>query len=84
MQYKAKLHEQIDVYMFNTFRVKVVTPFIAEQRESYSDIENSVSDYRWMFDGAELEITARSTGSLGDVLRFGKLAGIQTPKFIGR
>ena len=84
MQYKETLCEPVDVYMFKTFRVKVVTPFLAEQRMGYSDIENSVLDYRWMFEGAELEITARSTASLGDVLRFGKLAGIQTPKFMGR
>jgi GR25 family glycosyltransferase involved in LPS biosynthesis len=44
MQYKESLTEQVDVFMFKTFRVKVVTPFMAEQRESYSDIEGYNAD----------------------------------------
>ena len=83
MQYKATLHEQIDVFMFKTFRVKVVTPFMAEQRESYSDIEGYNADYSIWFDGAEKELAAKVT-CLSDVLQWGKLAGIQAPKFMAR
>lgn len=83
MQYKATLSEQIDVFMFKTFRVKVITPFLAEQRESYSDIEGHTANYGWMFDGAEKEITSK-VGSLADVLQWGKLAGVQAPKFMAR
>jgi GR25 family glycosyltransferase involved in LPS biosynthesis len=83
MQYKTTLSEQIDVFMFKTFRVKVVTPFLAEQRESYSDIEGHNADYSGWFDGAEKELTAKVT-SLADVLQWGKLAGVQAPKFMAR
>uniref|UniRef100_A0A6C0HKL7 Glycosyltransferase n=1 Tax=viral metagenome TaxID=1070528 RepID=A0A6C0HKL7_9ZZZZ len=84
MQYKASLSEQIDVFMFKTFRVKVVTPFMAEQRESYSDIEGYNADYSGWFDGAEKEITARTSSSLSDILQWGRLAGVQAPKFMAR
>ena len=84
LQYKAVLNEQIDVYMFNTFRVKVVTPFLADQCESYSDIQGYDTDYRWMFDQTEKTITCKSVSSLSDILQFGKLAGVQTPKFMAR
>jgi len=83
MQYKVSLHEQIDVYMFKTFRVKVVTPFLAEQRQSYSDIEERNADYSWMFDGTEKELVSKVT-SLADVIQIGKLACVQTPKFMAR
>lgn len=83
MQYKVTLEEEIDVYMFKTFRVKVVTPFLAEQRESYSDIEHRNTDYSGWFDGAEKEITAKAS-SLAGVLQWGKLGGVQAPKFMAR
>jgi hypothetical protein len=82
VKYKAALEEQIDVYMFKTFRVKVVTPFLAHQRESYSDIEGFNTDYTSMFDGAEKEIVVKSVSTLADVVRFGKMSGIQAPKFM--
>jgi hypothetical protein len=69
--------------MFKTFRVKVLTPFLAEQRESYSDIEGINADYSGWFDGAEKEITSR-VSSLADVLQWGRLAGVQAPKFMAR
>jgi len=81
IQYKATLEEPIDVFMFKTFRVKVVTPFLAEQHESYSDIESCNTNYSWMFDGAEKEISAKVT-SLSDVIYFGKLAKVSAPKFL--
>jgi len=83
IQYKATLNEQIDVYMFKTFRVKVVTPFMAEQRESYSDIEGHNADYSGWFDGAEKDIMSK-VSSLADVLQWGRLAGVQVPKFMAR
>jgi GR25 family glycosyltransferase involved in LPS biosynthesis len=83
MQYKESLTEQVDVFMFKTFRVKVVTPFMAEQRESYSDIEGYNADYSGWFDSAEKELATKVT-CLADVLQWGKLAGIQAPKFMAR
>ena len=83
MEYKATLSEQIDVFMFKTFRVKVVTPFLAEQRESYSDIEGFNADYSGWFESTEKEITSKVT-SLADLLQWGKLAGVQAPKFMAR
>ena len=83
MKYKETLHEQVDVFMYKEFRVKVVLPFLAEQRTSYSDIEGYTADYKWMFDGAETQMTSKAD-SLAGVIQFGKLARVQTPKFMAR
>ena len=83
VKYRETLHEEVDVFMYKEFRVKVVLPFLAEQRESYSDIQGYDTDYRWMFDQTEKVISAK-VSSLSDVIHFGKLAGVKTPMFIGR
>lgn len=83
MKYKETLHEEIDIFMYKEFRVKVVLPFIAEQRASYSDIENTTTDYRWMFDTTEKDLYVK-VSSISDIIHFGKRAGIQTPKFMAR
>jgi len=83
MKYKDTLHEQIDVFMYKEFRVKVVLPFIAEQRESYSDIEGYIASYGGMFDATEKDLYVK-VSSLSDIIHFGKRAGFQTPKFMAR
>jgi hypothetical protein len=81
MKYKETLHEEIDIFMYKDFRVKVILPFLAEQRASYSDIEGTNTDYKWMFDATEKELYTKAT-SLSDIIHFGKRAGYQAPKFI--
>jgi hypothetical protein len=83
MKYKETLHEEIDIFMYKEFRVKVVLPFLAEQHASYSDIENMNADYRWMFDTTEKDLYTK-VSSLSDIIHFGKRAGFQTPKFMDR
>lgn len=53
MEYKTTLESQIDVYMYNHFRVKVVVPFLAEQRQGYSNIENADVNYADWFNSSE-------------------------------
>jgi hypothetical protein len=83
MKYKETLHEPIDVFMYKEFRVKVVLPFLAEQRESYSDIEGHNASYGWMFDTTEKDLYAR-VSSISDIIHFGKRSGVQAPKFMER
>jgi hypothetical protein len=66
MAYKEVLDVQIDVFMYHQFRVKVVVPFLAEQRQGYSDIEGRAIDYSKMFDFAEAKYPARK---LSQILR---------------
>lgn len=81
VKYKETLHEQVDIFMYKELRVKVVLPFLAEQRESYSDIEGYNADYRWMFNGTEKELLTK-VKSFSEIIQLGKLGGVQTPKFI--
>ena len=83
MKYKETLHEEIDIFMYKDFRVKVILPFLAEQHASYSDIEGINADYKWMFDATEKELYTKAT-SLTDIIHFGKRAGYQAPKFMAR
>ena len=83
MKYKETVHEEIDIFMYKVFRVKVVLPFLAEQRASYSDIENGIKDYTWMFDKTEKDLYVK-VSSLSDIIHFGKRAGFQAPKFMER
>lgn len=60
MEYKTTLESQIDVYMYTHFRVKVVLPFLAEQRHGYSNIEEQDINYGAMFDFAESHYTPKT------------------------
>lgn len=79
MAYKEVLDVQIDVYMYRQFRVKVVVPFLAEQRQGYSDIEERAIDYSKMFDFAEGQYQARK---LSQLVR--NAPAVPSPTFIGR
>jgi GR25 family glycosyltransferase involved in LPS biosynthesis len=56
LEYKNTLDVEIDVFMFQKFNVKVVIPFLAQQRESYSDIESRLTNYTSWFDEAETRL----------------------------
>lgn len=79
IEYKNTLDTQIDVFIFREFNVKVVTPFLAQQRESYSDIEGMVSNYKDWFDGAENKLLNQQ-GTLNSILK--TAPQISSPKFI--
>jgi hypothetical protein len=81
IEWKQTSEPQIDVYLFNKFRVKVVTPFLAEQFTGFSDIESQETDYGHMFERTETSIR-QSSYSITSVI--GNLPQIQTPKFITR
>jgi len=74
---------QIDVYLFNIFGVKVVTPFLAGQMPGFSDIESQQVDYRDMFDRTEALLTGMNrNNTLSSII--GKQPIVQSPKFITR
>lgn len=79
IEYKNTLHTQIDVFMFQQFNVKVVTPFLAQQRESYSDIEGQTRNYTEWFDDAERKLLNQQ-GTLNSILK--TASQISSPKFI--
>lgn len=81
IEWKKTSEPQIDVYMFNKFRVKVVMPFLAEQFPGFSDIETRETNYGQMFERAE-NVIQQSAYSLTSVI--GNLPQIQTPKFMTR
>jgi hypothetical protein len=80
IEWKQTNEPQIDVYLFNKFRVKVVTPFLADQVPGFSDIETKETDYGHMFERTESSI--RQPYNITSVI--GNLPQIQTPKFITR
>jgi GR25 family glycosyltransferase involved in LPS biosynthesis len=81
IEWKQTNEPQIDVYLFNKFRVKVVTPFLAEQFAGFSDIETQETDYGHMFERTESSIR-RPPYNIGSILS--SLPQIQTPKFMTR
>uniref|UniRef100_A0A6C0B6T4 Glycosyltransferase n=1 Tax=viral metagenome TaxID=1070528 RepID=A0A6C0B6T4_9ZZZZ len=54
--WKTTRDPQIDVYMYNHLRIKVVMPFLAEQTIGFSDIESSDVDYHHMFERTEEQL----------------------------
>ena len=56
IEWKAVREPQNDVYMFQHFRIKVVMPFLAEQRPSYSDLVNEDTNYHHMFERTEEQL----------------------------
>lgn len=81
IEWKNLRQPEIDVYLFNTFRVKVVVPFLAGQTAGFSNIEGKEQDYDWMFDSTETTMTA-TKHTLGQLI--GNAPGIQFPKFMTR
>jgi hypothetical protein len=56
IEWKAVREPQNDVYMFQHFRIKVVMPFLAEQRPSYSNLVNEETNYHEMFERTEQQL----------------------------
>lgn len=79
IEYKHTLHTQIDAFIFQKFNVKVVTPFLAQQRESYSDIEGMMTNYTELFNGAENKLLNQER-TLNSILK--TAPQISSPKFI--
>jgi hypothetical protein len=81
IEWKNIRNPQIDVYLFKTFRVKVVVPFLAEQINGYSDIESRQVDYHEMFDRTEITLT-QTKNTLSKILH--GAPAVQSPKFMTR
>jgi len=56
IKWKDVREPQNDIYLFQKFRVKVVVPFLADQRIGFSDLTIKEEDYQAWFDSAESEI----------------------------
>lgn len=78
MQYKTTLDSEIDIYMYQVFRVKVVVPFLAEQQHGHSDIIGQNVDYYGLFNHSESRYPPMQTVS--DLIR--KAPGLHVPSFI--
>jgi hypothetical protein len=81
IEWKNLRQPEIDVYLFNTFRVKVVIPFLAGQTPGFSNIEGMERDYDGWFNYTETSI-ATTKHTLGQLI--GNAPGIQFPKFMTR
>ncbi|NBR15572.1 MAG: glycosyltransferase family 25 protein [Crocinitomicaceae bacterium] len=80
IEYKNTLQCEIDVFMYQTCNVKVVIPFLAQQRKGYSDIECLERDYSEWFDDTENKLLNKQ-GTLNSILRGSQMS---SPKFIAR
>jgi molybdopterin-guanine dinucleotide biosynthesis protein A len=56
IEWKNKQDSPIDVYMYKHAKVFVTLPFLAEQEEGFSNIENRQTDYHTMFENAEKKL----------------------------
>jgi len=81
IEWKTLRTPQIDVYLFNVFRVKVVVPFLAEQNTGYSDIESRQVNYHDMFHRTELDIS-QTSNTLSKILK--NAPAVYSPKFMTR
>ena len=54
--WKTVRDPQIDVYMYNHLRIKVIMPFLAEQASGFSDIESLDVNYQHMFERTEEQL----------------------------
>ena len=77
---------EIDVYIYQHFRVKVILPFLAGQAEGYSNIERKILNYNHLFAKAEKKFQLPyklSVSSLSALIRSGSTR-VTTPKFMTR
>jgi len=79
MTYKTTLETEIDVFMYTHFRVKIVLPFLAEQRQGFSNIVGSDVNYSALFDYAE-SMYLPPAQTVSELLR--RAPHIQKPSFI--
>jgi glycosyl transferase family 25 len=78
---------QIDVYIYQQFRVKIILPFLAVQANGYSNIQGGTTSYNDLFMNAERTFRRSSTfgskTSLAAIVQ-SPLARVATPKFMAR
>ena len=82
IEWKNLRAPQIDVYLFQNFRVKTIIPFLAAQVPGYSDIEGVERDYDGMFDETETSIAATKLQTLSSIIQ--RAPAIHSPKFMTR
>jgi hypothetical protein len=82
IEWKNARSPQIDVYLFQKFRVKTVTPFLAGQVPGYSDIEGTERDYDGMFNETETSISDTKLQTLSSIIH--RAPAVQSPKFMTR
>jgi hypothetical protein len=82
IEWKNVRSPQIDVYLFQKFRVKTIIPFLAGQVPGYSDIEGKEIDYDSMFDETETSISATKLQTLSSIVQ--RSPAVQFPKFMTR
>lgn len=82
IEWKNVRSPQIDVYLFQKFRVKTIIPFLAGQVPGYSDIEGIERDYDSMFDETETSISATKLQTLSSIVQ--RSPAVQFPKFMTR
>jgi hypothetical protein len=82
IEWKNVRSPQIDVYLFQNFRVKTIIPFLAGQVPGYSDIEGMERDYDSWFDGTENTISDTKLQTLSSIIH--RAPTVQSPKFMTR
>jgi len=86
IEWKNIQSPQIDVYIYQQFRVKVVIPFLAAQASGYSNIQGGVLNYNDLFVAAERQFRIPSNQRLGTLSTLIHSSGAKTaaPKFMAR
>jgi hypothetical protein len=78
---------EIDVYIYQRFRVKLIVPFLAVQADGYSNIQRGTVYYNDLFGKAERTLRRPHTlgfkTSLSAIIQ-SPLARVATPKFMAR
>jgi len=87
IEWKHVQAPQIDVYIYQQFRIKIVTPFMAAQASGYSNIQGGILNYNDLFMKAERMFRRSSTfgskTSLAAIVQ-SPLSRVATPKFMTR
>uniref|UniRef100_A0A6C0B561 Glycosyltransferase n=1 Tax=viral metagenome TaxID=1070528 RepID=A0A6C0B561_9ZZZZ len=86
IEWKNIQSPEIDVYIYQGLRVKVILPFLAGQAAGYSNIQGGVLNYNNLFVNAERLFRPSPTLSLGTLstLIHSSGAKVATPKFMAR
>jgi hypothetical protein len=85
IQWKNIQAPQIDVYLYQQFRVKVVVPFMAVQASGYSNIQGGAVQYNDLFRNAERMFRNPSSNPTSvKTLIHSLSARVSRPKFMAR
>lgn len=85
IQWKHVQSPQVDVYIYQQFRIKVVVPFMASQASGYSNIQGGTVQYNDLFSKAERTFRklSNTTTSLKSIIH-SPSARASKPKFMER